>query len=101
MGRQTFNWWRRTNKKKRLSKKAPLIDKIKHGDFELSQYLSEAENELSLMNDVIDQEIENGRKNDLRYLTVQDNIRSKCDQYHRRYNRLMKDFIEDEDRIIA
>jgi len=101
MGRQTFNWWRRTNKKKKLDKKASLIDKINHGDFDTSQYLSEAQNEIALMNDVIEEEIQKGKDADLRYLTVQDNIRSKCDQYHRRYNRLMKDFIEDEDRIIA
>lgn len=100
MGRQTFNWWRRNRKRKTLKKSSPLIDRIKNGDFEVSQYLAEADYEISIKQEIIERETERGERLGLHSETIKQNIFNESDQYQRRYNRLMKDFYEDEDRIL-
>ena len=100
MGRQTFNWWRRNKKRKTLPKSKPLIDRIRNGDFNVSQYLEEAEYEMSIKQDIIERETKRGKELGLHQQSIRQNIFDESDQYQRRYNRLMNDFFEDEDRIL-
>lgn len=41
MGFNRFRWWTYSKKPKKLKKSAPLIDKIRNGDFDLSIYLQD------------------------------------------------------------
>jgi len=100
MARATYNWWRRNDKRKKLDKTSPLIDKIKHGDFEFSQYYDEAQEELQTIERIKQEQTERGKRLALRGVTVDENIRKETDQYHRRYTRLMKDHYEEEDRLL-
>lgn len=100
MGRTTFNWWRRNKKRSKLKKSAPLLDKIKHGDFDTSQHLQEAQVELDTYNRIVEKHQQEGKELDLRADTINQRIFDEGDQYIRRYNRLMKDFYADEDNII-
>lgn len=100
MARTTYNWWRRNEKRKRLNKKSPLIDKIKNGDFEYSQYYDEAQEELKTIERITQKETERGNRLNLRGITIDENIRKETDQYYRRYTRLMKDHDEEEDRLL-
>lgn len=100
MGRNTFNWWRRNKKRKRLSKKTPLLLKIRNGDFDLSQYFQEANFEMDTKIKIKEKEIERGKRLGLEGETIRQNVFNATDQYQRRYNRLMVDFFEDEDRIL-
>jgi hypothetical protein len=100
MGRNTFNWWRRNKKRRTLKKNAPLLLRIENGDFELSQYWDEANLELDTKQRLTEFEEERGKQLGLRYETVRQNVFNATDQYQRRYNRLFKDFTEDEDRML-
>jgi len=100
MGRNTFNWWRRRKKRKKLPKSKPLLLRIRNGDFNTSQYLDEANFEMDTKQKLQTQEIERGSRLGLKYETVRQNIFNATDQYQRRYNRLMNDYFEDEDRIL-
>lgn len=100
MGRNTFNWWRRNRKRRTLKKTAPLLLRIENGDFELSQYWDEANFELDTKNKLTKFEEERGKRLGLRYETIRQNVFNATDQYQRRYNRLFKDFTEDEDRML-
>lgn len=100
MGRTTFNWWRRNEKRRKLKKSAPLIDRIRHGDFDTSQYLQEAQTELDTYNEIVDRCTKEGKQLNLRHDTIVQRIFDEGDQYIRRYNRLIKDFYADEDRIL-
>lgn len=100
MARTTYNWWRRNEKRKRLNKKSPLIDKIKNGDFEYSQYYDEAQEELKTIERITQEQTERGNRLNLRGITIDENIRKETDQYYRRYTRLMKDHDEEEDRLL-
>lgn len=100
MARTTYNWWRRNDKRKKLDKNSPLIDKIKHGDFEYSQYYDEAQQELNSIERITQEHQERGKRLGLRGVTIDENIRKDVDQYHRRYTRLMKDHYEEEDRLL-
>lgn len=100
MGRRTFNWWRRNKKRKTLPKYHPLLTRIRNGDFDTSQYLEEAQVELDTYNEIKDRCFREGKEQDLRHETIIQRIFDEGDQYIRRYNRLMKDFYADEDRIL-
>ena len=100
MARTTYNWWRRNEKRKRLDKKSSLIDKIKHGDFEYSQYYDEAQEELQTIERIKEEQTERGKLLGLRGVTIDENIRKETDQYHRRYTRLTNDHNEEEDRLL-
>jgi hypothetical protein len=100
MGRNTFNWWRRNKKRRTLKKTAPLLLRIENGDFELSQYYDEANFELDTKRRLTEFEEERGKRLGLKYETIRQNVFNATDQYQRRYNRLFKDFIEDEDRML-
>jgi len=43
MGYNKFRWWTNGRRKKPLPKSAPLLLKIRNGDFEYSPYFEEAE----------------------------------------------------------
>ena len=100
MGRNTFNWWRRNKKRRTLKKTAPLLLRIENGDFELSQYWDEANLELDTKRRLTEFEEERGKRLGLKYETIRQNVFNATDQYQRRYNRLFKDFTEDEDRML-
>jgi hypothetical protein len=42
MGYNRFRWWSKGKKHRKLPKNAPLLSKIKNGDFEVSSYYEEA-----------------------------------------------------------
>ena len=46
-----YYWWRRYETRKELDKKTPLYEKIKHGDYDPSDYLYQMEHEFYLMKD--------------------------------------------------
>ena len=46
-----YYWWRRYEIRKELDKKTPLYEKIKHGDYDPSDYLYQMEHEFYLMKD--------------------------------------------------
>ena len=100
MGRNTFNWWRRNKKRRTLKKTAPLLLRIENGDFELSQYWDEANLELDTKRRLTEFEEERGKRLRLKYESIRQNVFNATDQYQRRYNRLFKDFTEDEDRML-
>ena len=100
MARNTFNWWRRNKKRRTLKKTAPLLLRIENGDFELSQYWDEANLELDTKRRLTEFEEERGKRLGLKYETIRQNVFNATDQYQRRYNRLFKDFTEDEDRML-
>jgi hypothetical protein len=100
MGRNTFNWWRRNKKRRTLKKTAPLLLRIENGDFELSQYWDEANLELDTKRRLTEFEEERGKRLGLKYESIRQNVFNATDQYQRRYNRLFKDFTEDEDRML-
>ncbi len=100
MGRNTFNWWRRNKKRRTLKKTAPLLLRIENGDFELSQYWDEANLELDTKRRLTEFEEERGKRLGLKYESIRQNVFNATDQYQRRYNRLYKDFMEDEDRML-
>jgi hypothetical protein len=77
-----------------------LIDRIKHGDFDTSQYFDEAKVELKTYNEIVKKETKRGKLFGLSQQAINDNIFNEGDQYIRRYNRLMKDFQEDETNLI-
>lgn len=99
MGRTTFNWWRRNEKRRKLKTSAPLLQRIQHGDFDTSQYLEEAQAELDTYKGIVEKHQREGKEQNLRHETITQRIFDDGDQYIRRYNRLMKDFIEEEERI--
>lgn len=100
MGRNTFNWWRRNKKRRTLKKTAPLLLRIENGDFELSQYWDEGNLELDTKRRLTEFEEERGKRLGLKYESIRQNVFNATDQYQRRYNRLYKDFMEDEDRML-
>lgn len=100
MGRSTFNWWRRNPKRKVLPKTSSLIDRINHGDFEVSQYFNEADLEMKTLLRLKQIEEEKGERMGLKAETIRQNVFNATDEYQRRYNRLIKDAIEDENRIL-
>lgn len=98
-----FNWWRRYSKKPKLRKadafrgKSFLLQQIENGDYDYSDYLRQAEEELD------------------RSVAEQDKIRAahnggieslnekllECERkYIKRYNKLMEDHCAEEDRLL-
>lgn len=100
MARSTYNWWRRNKKRKTLPKSKPLLLRIRNGDFETSQYLKEAAAEMETLTNLKEKEILRAQKLNLNKETTEQNVFNATDEYQRRYNRLMKDFFEDEQRIL-
>jgi len=98
-----FNWWRRYSKKPKLSKKDAfkgktfLLQQIEHGDFDHSDYLRQAREELLRMKDE-QQEITDKHKGG------KESLQEKLDEcerkYRKRYNKLMQDYEDEEVRTI-
>jgi len=98
-----FNWWRRERKKKPLDRKSALkgksllLQQIENGDFELSDYKRQADNEL-VLRDNEKQKIKD------KWVASQESLEHKLYQvdfaYQKRYNRLYKDFAADEQRVL-
>jgi hypothetical protein len=88
-----FYWWRRFRTHKCLPYKASLLDKIRNGDFEYSQFFQEAEWELHWMVEEQEEFIKNyqGRepKQDNLYMDIE--LRTR-----KRYNKLIEDAMKDE-----
>ena len=68
MGYNPYRWWASGKKKKKLSVKEHLYDRIKNGDFDYSYYYSEAEaarkQSSDLYNSVMDGYYKGGEKGD-------------------------------------
>ena len=98
-----YNWWRRYSKKPKLRRadafrgKSFLLQQIENGDYDYSDYLRQAEEEMD------------------RLVAEQDNIRQvhkggidslnekllECERrYIKRYNKLMEDHCAEEDRLL-
>ena len=100
MARSTYNWWRRNKKRKTLPTSYPLLLRIRNGDFETSQYLKEAMVEMKTLTGLKEKELLRSKKLNLNSETTYQNVFNATDEYQRRYNRLMKDLFEDEQRIL-
>ena len=88
-----FYWWRRFRSHKSLPYKSSLLDKIKNGDFEYSQFYQEAKWELHWMKeeqgDFIDNYQGKDPKQDRLYLDIE--LRAR-----KRYNKLFEDAMKEE-----
>ena len=88
-----FYWWRRFRSHKSLPYKASLLDKIRNGDFEYSQFFQEAEWELHWMKEEQEEFIKNyqGKDywNDKLYMDIE--LRAR-----KRYNKLYEDVMNEE-----
>ena len=98
-----FNWWRRHKPKKKLKREDALLgvsftlQQIRNGDYNVSDYRRQAQEEIVLMEAEI-QKITNswrGGKDSLKERT--DEVERK---YIKRFNRLIKDYHEEEIRLI-
>jgi hypothetical protein len=83
-----FYWWRRFKMRETLHPYKPLYDKIKNGDYEVSDYFYQAKYELELMEEKLST-IKNPEE--------QHEQRGLCME---RYRRLMNDYEKDEDKIL-
>tara|TARA_Y100000389_G_C17442260_1_gene509342 strand:- start:446 stop:883 length:438 start_codon:yes stop_codon:yes gene_type:complete len=88
-----FYWWRRFRTHRNLPYKAPLIDKIKNGDFEYSPFFEQAKWELHWMKEEQKEFINNYQGNDPTMDMLYTDIEIKA---RKRYNRLFEDGIKDE-----
>jgi hypothetical protein len=98
-----FNWWRRYSKKPKLSRKdafkgkSYLLQQIEHGDFDHSDYMNQAREEMDRMK--ADQ-----KKITKAHLGGQDSLKEKLDEcerkYRKRYNKLLEDYNLEENRLL-
>ena len=88
-----FYWWRRFRTHRNLPYKAPLIDKIKNGDFDYSPFFEQAKWELHWMKEEQESFINNyqGEDYELDNLYTEIEIRAR-----KRYNKLFEDGMKDE-----
>ena len=88
-----FYWWRRFKTHRNLPYKAPLIDKIKNGDFDYSPFFEQAKWELHWMKEEQESFINNyqGKDYELDNLYTEIEIRAR-----KRYNKLFEDGMKDE-----
>lgn len=99
-----FNWWRRHRKRKLLTRKEAfkgrsfLLQQIEHGDFELSDYLKQAKDELILA-EKEKQVLEES------WIAGPDSLKYRLDEidrkYIKRHNKLMEDYDKDESNMLA
>ena len=88
-----FYWWRRFRTHRCLPYKAPLIDKIKNGDFEYSPFFEQAKWELHWMKEEQEEFISNYKGDDY----LRDNLYEDIERRARkRYNKLYEDGMKDE-----
>ena len=83
-----FYWWRRFKMRETLHPYKPLYDKIKNGDYEVSDYFYQAKYELELMEEKISSIRNPEEQHEQRGL------------YMERYRRLNEDYAKDEANIM-
>ena len=83
-----FYWWRRFKSRETLHPYRPLFDKIKNGDYEMSDYHYQAKYELELLEEKLVNVKDPERQHELRGLSME------------RHRRLMNDFEKDETKIL-
>jgi hypothetical protein len=83
-----FYWWRRFKARETLHPYKPLYDKIKNGDYEMSDYFYQAKHELELLNEKLIGVIDVKARHEITGLSME------------RYRRLMNDYEKDEEKII-
>ena len=88
-----FYWWRRFRTHKSLPYKAPLIDKIKNGDFEYSPFFEQAKWELHWMKEEQEEFISNYKGDDYKRDNLYEDIERRA---RKRYNKLYEDGMKDE-----
>lgn len=84
-----FYWHRRYQPRKTLQSKQPLFDKIKNGDYELSDYYHQAAMEDYLLEDKLKQ------------LKTQDDSWDTISLFKKRRAKLLDDFHKDEHNILS
>ena len=98
MGYNPYRWWTSGKKKKKLSVKEHLYDRIKNGDFDYSYYYSEAEaarkQSSDLYNSVMDGYYKGGEKGD--YWGYVNEARQKSYMKNVRANKLDEEGHRDE-----
>ena len=86
--RTPFYWWRRFKSHKSLPYRAPLIDKIRNGDFEYPKLFEYADWELQWMEQDKKAFVKEYKGNDY----IQDNLYHDIERkYRKRYNLLIED----------
>jgi len=88
-----FYWWRRFRTHRSLPYKAPLIDKIKNGDFEYSPFFEQAKWELHWMKEEQEEFISNYKGDDYKRDNLYEDIERRA---RKRYNKLYEDGMKDE-----
>ena len=83
-----FYWWRRFKARETLHPYKPLYDKIKNGDYEMSDYFYQAKYELELMEEKLAT---------IKHLDAKLEATKLCME---RYRRLMNDYEKDETKIL-
>jgi len=83
-----FYWWRRFKIRETLHPLKPLYDKIKNGDYEMSDYFYQAKYELELLDEKLAGITDVKERHEVTGLSME------------RHRRLMDDFVKDEDKII-
>ncbi len=95
-----FYWWRRFQCRKTLPTNSSFLDKSRHGDYELSDYYVQLKYELELA-----EEKKSSLKNQLNDYKTREGAKEKINEIEKmkyiRYNRLMKDFVEDEEYLLG
>ena len=96
--RTPFYWWRRFKSHRNLPYKAPLIDKIRNGDFEYPELFQHAKWELEWMKEDQEKFIKEYKgfepKSDRLYHDIEA-------RYRKRYNLLFEDAVKvEQDRLI-
>jgi hypothetical protein len=98
-----FKWWRRYSKKPKLTRsqafkgKSFLLQQIEHGDFDHSDYMNQAREELDRM-EADKAAITKAHKGG------EDSLKEKLDEcerkYRKRYNKLLEDYHTEESRLL-
>jgi hypothetical protein len=83
-----FYWWRRFKMRETLHPYKPLYDKIKNGDYDVSDYFYQTKYELELMEE------------DLAKIKSVDDQHEKRGLWMERYRRLNEDYAKDEANIM-
>jgi hypothetical protein len=83
-----FYWWRRFKMRETLHPYKPLYDKIKNGDYDVSDYFYQAKHELEMMEE------------ELSKIQSIDDKHEKRGLWMERYRRLNEDYAKDEASIM-
>jgi len=83
-----FYWWRRFKMRETLHPYKPLYDKIKNGDYEMSDYFYQAKYELELLDEKLGGIKDVKARHEVTGLSME------------RYRRLMNDYEKDEIKIL-